>query len=125
MAEKNKKLAAERLEWLDQVLGDPDVGRFYNSEQMEAMDKERRELRTLLGRDEDIVAPTPARKVGWTVMADGKMIVNQVGSSFGRTFPHEIMSALLDIMNQPGDCFATFERFSDSTCVLTVKSIKA
>lgn len=41
----------DRLSWIEHVLSDGDAGRFYSWEQLEAMDKERKELRELAAKE--------------------------------------------------------------------------
>jgi hypothetical protein len=64
------------------------------------------------------------RVCSWTVVKDGKNVIQQVGSEVHQKFPKLLAQTVEEILQRAGDFHGTLETFGDGTQILTVKSLR-
>lgn len=64
------------------------------------------------------------RNVSWTVIENGKVVINQCGGEFAKAFEDNAKSELQDMLeDHTRDVHATLETFEDGSYSLTFKSL--
>lgn len=64
------------------------------------------------------------RACSWTIMKDGKVQVNQVGSDVHEQFPKLLGDVVDDLLSRHGNWHGVLETFSDGSQSLTIKSVR-
>jgi hypothetical protein len=64
------------------------------------------------------------RVCSWTVVGNGKVMLNDVGGDIHQQFPALLKQAVEDLLLRAGDFHGTLEIFSDGSQILTVKSLR-
>ena len=64
------------------------------------------------------------RVCSWTVVGDGKVLINQVGGDVAEQFPTLLGSVVNDLLARAGNWHGVLETFSDGTQSLTIKSVR-